>query len=180
MPTPAPIPTALIERARALEDDLVRLTCGLVRIPTVNPYSGDQSAGNERPGQEFLDEYLRKHLGAQTRFSEPPDDVYARANFRGPRGRSWKGRPNLVATLRVGSGRGPTVVLNNHMDTVGTEGMRIDPYAAKVEDGRIWGRGTSDTKGNTAVGVMAMRALRTHQGPLPVRYASGRAAGPGG
>jgi len=148
----------LVRSVHAMRDDLVGLTCDLVRIPSVNPYSGDNTAGNELKAQLYFKEQLEKRLGAVTRLSEPPSDIYKRAGFVGPEGRSWKDRPNLTGEVKFGNGQGKTIVLNAHMDTVGAEGMK-DPFSAKIEDGKIWGRGTSDTKGNLAVGVIALRAL---------------------
>jgi acetylornithine deacetylase/succinyl-diaminopimelate desuccinylase len=62
-------------------------------------------------------------------------------------------RPNLVAD--VGAGAGPLLVLNGHVDTVPVapgEQWDADPYGARVEDGRLSGRGALDMKG--ACGAM--------------------------
>src|SRR6516162_8160825 len=41
-----------------------------------------------------------------------------------------------------GSGGGPTLLINGHMDPgVEMSGWSVDPYAAKFEDGWIWGMG---------------------------------------
>ena len=46
-----------------------------------------------------------------------------------------------------GSGGAPTLLINGHMDP-GAEmsGWTVDPYAAKFEDGWIWGMGRTTTK----------------------------------
>jgi acetylornithine deacetylase len=56
--------------------------------------------------------------------------------------------------------------VNGHMDTVGVEGMTIDPFAAEVRDGRVWARGTSDCKGGLIVGLEAIRILLGLEVPL--------------
>jgi acetylornithine deacetylase len=63
------------------------------------------------------------------------------------------GRPNVVAVAR-GSGGGRSLMLNAHMDTVGTAGMERphDPY---VEHGRLYGRGAYDMKGSLAAMMLA-------------------------
>jgi acetylornithine deacetylase len=63
------------------------------------------------------------------------------------------GRPNVVAVAR-GTGGGRSLMLNAHMDTVGTAGMERphDPY---VEDGRLYGRGAYDMKGSLAAMMLA-------------------------
>ena len=64
-------------------------------------------------------------------------------------------RPNVVGVVR-GSGGGRSLLLNAHMDTVGL----LDPdggLAARVEAGRLYGRGSYDMKGSLAA-IMAAGA----------------------
>ena len=69
---------------------------------------------------------------------------------------SEPGRPNVLAR----SGGGDTRLLfNGHLDTVGVEGMTIDPFGADVRDGRLWGRGACDMKGGVAALLSAAAAL---------------------
>jgi acetylornithine deacetylase len=148
----------LLEAVSRLQDQQLEWTRELVRIPTVNPYSGDASAGSEAAGQEWLERRLLE-LGAQTRRVTVPADVYARGGIIGPAVRSWEGRDNVVGTWVLGDGRGPTVLINDHMDTVGTAGMTVAPHEPAEEAGRMYGRGTSDTKGNLVMGLVAVAGL---------------------
>ncbi len=61
--------------------------------------------------------------------------------------------PSVIATAR-GSGGGRTLLLNAHLDTVGTEAMDA-PFDARVEDGRLYGRGSYDMKGALAAAMLA-------------------------
>ena len=176
MPIDSSTRDRIFAAADRLRDELVRTVSEMVRINTVNPYSGDQTAGSELPGQLYLQDMLRA-AGFATRLFEPPPDVYKQGGVIGPAGRSWKDRPNLVGELTFDSGSpgfqpgiaevtgwkpvlpARTIVLNCHMDTVGAAGMTIDPFSGEVRDGKIWGRGSSDSKGNLAVGLFAVRAL---------------------
>jgi acetylornithine deacetylase/succinyl-diaminopimelate desuccinylase-like protein len=64
-----------------------------------------------------------------------------------------------VGWLR-GSGNGPTLVFNGHMDTVEVmSGWTVDPYGAKFEDGWIWGVGSHDCKGGLAAALCAVEAI---------------------
>ena len=58
------------------------------------------------------------------------------------------GRPNVVA--RIGPSDAPALMLNGHLDVVGVEGMIHAPFAAAVENSRIYGRGSADMKGGIA------------------------------
>ena len=75
--------------------------------------------------------------------------------------RSDAGRPSLIAT--IGSGDGPTLAWNGHLDTVPTGSLdtwSVDPFAGEVVDGRLVGRGACDMKGPVAAAIAAVAALR--------------------
>jgi acetylornithine deacetylase len=59
----------------------------------------------------------------------------------------------------------PTVVLNGHLDTVGVTGMP-DPFTARVEDDRLYGRGAADMKGGVAALVVAAERLLAAGAPV--------------
>jgi acetylornithine deacetylase len=63
------------------------------------------------------------------------------------------GRPNVIATAR-GTGGGRTLLLNAHTDTVGHGGM-VDPLVPRVQEGRLFGRGSYDMKGGLAACLVA-------------------------
>lgn len=142
--------------AEARRDAITSRLQDLVRIDTRNRYCGDEGAPGEAAGQDYLEPILQE-LGAQTRRFDCPDDIYARMQVIGPAERDFRGRPNLVGEWRFGEG--PRVIVNGHMDTVGTAGMTIAPFGAEVREGAIWGRGTSDCKGGLTIGVEAIRLL---------------------
>lgn len=68
------------------------------------------------------------------------------------------GRSNVIAILR-GSGGGKSLMLNGHTDTVGIEGMTIEPFRPFVENGRLHGRGACDMKGALAAMIWAVKSL---------------------
>lgn len=68
------------------------------------------------------------------------------------------GRPNVYAHF-AGTGGGPTVCVDVHLDTVGVEHMTIDPFAAEVSDGKVFGRGSVDTKATLAVVLPVLAEL---------------------
>ena len=67
------------------------------------------------------------------------------------------GRPSVVAVAR-GSGGGRSLMLNGHLDTVGTEGMDR-PFEPEIRDGRLYGRGGYDMKAGVAACMLAARRV---------------------
>lgn len=69
---------------------------------------------------------------------------------------------NVFGTMK-GTGKGPSLMLNCHMDTV-DEGdvskWKYPPFSGEIAEGKIWGRGASDTKGTMAVQLWAPAILR--------------------
>lgn len=73
------------------------------------------------------------------------------------------GRPNVIATLR-GRGRGKTLLLNGHLDTVALANPgQLEPVE---RDGRLYGRGSYDMKGGIAAMLAAASAVRQAELPL--------------
>jgi len=62
----------------------------------------------------------------------------------------------LLLTLRVGADK-PWIFFDSHLDTVAVDHMTIDPFAAEVRDGKLYGRGACDTKGTGAAMLWALR-----------------------
>jgi len=74
------------------------------------------------------------------------------------------GRPNVVG-IRKGSGRGPSLLLNDHLDTwpAGDRSKwtmtNHDPYNPTLHGRFLYGRGAADTRGNLACQLFAVRTL---------------------
>ena len=139
---------ALIRSVEERTNEIAEFARSLVRIPTVNPPGENylecaQLLGDRLSGSGFQVEYLRAE-GA-------PGDT-----DRHPR---W----NVVAR-REGDRPGPTVHFNSHIDVVPVgEGWSEDPFAGRMDNGRLYGRGACDMKGGLAASVIAAEAfLATH------------------
>lgn len=114
-----------------LRDELVALTCDLVRFESVA----------DRPEQlEAVIDYAAAYLaGVPGLFVERS---------------AAAGKPALVVTLR--DTREPALMLNGHLDVV--VGLPRQ-FAPEVRDGRIYGRGSQDMKGSCAVMLHLVKDL---------------------
>ena len=68
-------------------------------------------------------------------------------------------RPSVGARLK-GSGGGRSLVLNGHLDIYElSEDWTRDPFAAALEDGKVFGAGIADMKAGTAAAAAAVRRI---------------------
>ncbi len=96
---------------------------------------------------------------------------------------SLPGRPSLAAVLE-GTGGGPRLVLNGHMDTVPPDDLSlwsVDPFGGAIKDGAVWGRGALDMKGGLACEIACARVLSRlptrPRGTLVLHFACGEETG---
>lgn len=75
------------------------------------------------------------------------------------------GRDNVIACL-PGRDRARRLILEAHMDTVSVTGMTIAPFTPEIRDGRLYGRGSCDTKAGLATMMHALAHLK-EQGIVP-------------
>ena len=61
--------------------------------------------------------------------------------------------------------RAPWLLFESHLDTVGVEGMTIDPFELRNVDGRLTGRGACDTKGSGAAMLWALHHYAASNAP---------------
>lgn len=69
------------------------------------------------------------------------------------------GRSNVIAQL-PGRDASRRVILEAHMDTVSVNGMTIPPFQPEIREGRLYGRGSCDTKAGLATMMHAMAHLK--------------------
>ena len=111
--------------------DVVDLTRRLIAFDTINP------PGAEAEAMAFCAALLE--AGGFTYRLVP----------QGP------GRSNLVAEKGTGAGR--ALAFTGHLDTVplGAAPWRHPPHAGVIEEGRLYGRGSTDMKGGVAAFIVA-------------------------
>lgn len=122
-------------------DFAVETVRGLVRIDSRNP-ALEAGAPGELDLARHVEDLIRGWSGWDVELHEI--ELAAR-------------RANLVA-VRRGTGGGPSLMINVHLDTVGVDGMEA-PFSGALRNGRVYGRGAQDTKGGMAAVLAAARAL---------------------
>lgn len=113
----------------------------LIRIDTSN--YGDQDGPGERVAAEYVAAFL-SDLGLDPVIRE-----------------SQPGRASLTAVWEGTDRTRPPLVVHGHLDVVPAfaEDWSVDPFAAELKDGMVWGRGAVDMKGVDAIYLEATRRL---------------------
>ena len=119
-----------------MTESIAELTQQLVAIDSVNPALVPGGAG-ERACAHALAEWCAGH-GLDVELVGPDD------------------RPSVIARTRNRDGR--SLLLNGHLDTVGVAGMEA-PFEPRIENGRLYGRGSYDMKG--AIAALCVAASET-------------------
>jgi acetylornithine deacetylase/succinyl-diaminopimelate desuccinylase family protein len=121
------------------KDSVIHTLADLVRINSVNPaYEDSQPEG-------VIAAHIHRYFqdrGIETTLEEVLPD-----------------RPNLIARL-PGRNPGRRVVFEAHMDTASVTGMTIPPFEPALSEGRLYGRGSCDTKAGLAAMMHALASLK--------------------
>lgn len=139
----------ICKRIDTYQDEAIHLEKELTAIPALAP---ENDGDGEQKKSEFLQTYLEKTLKCDVlnRYDAPDDRV--------PAGY----RPNLIAKFK-GKNSSQAVWIMSHMDVVPPGDLSkwdSDPWAIKVEDGKIYGRGTEDNQQGIVSSLLAARAFR--------------------
>lgn len=121
------------------ESYLTKITRELVQINSTNPTLSPGGKGEAEIGAYVAEKLMELGLEVTTNEIAP-------------------GRVNVTGMLK-GSGGGRSLLLNGHLDTVGVDGMTIDPFGGELRDGRVYGRGAQDMKGSLAAMIAAAKAI---------------------
>lgn len=117
--------------------EVITLTQKLIRIDSSNP------PGKEKKVALFIQDYLKS--------LKVPVKIYS---FK-------KDRPNVVTELRSLDSK-KKLLITAHIDTVPAkkENWKFPPFSGKIFQGKIYGRGATDAKGNVAVILAVIKNLR--------------------
>ncbi|HEV8183403.1 MAG TPA: M20/M25/M40 family metallo-hydrolase, partial [Candidatus Angelobacter sp.] len=127
----------------AAQTEAVKFLGELVKIDTSNP------PGNETRAAEYIKGALAAEGITAQIFESAP------------------GRGNIVARLE-GNGKKKPLLLMGHLDVVGVERDKwtVDPFAATIKDGYLYGRGSVDDKSMDAANLEVFLLLHRMKVPL--------------
>jgi acetylornithine deacetylase/succinyl-diaminopimelate desuccinylase-like protein len=132
-----------------LEEEVVKICQDLIRIPSVNFGDGK---GDEKAVAEYVVASLAE-VGI-------PAKIYESA----------PNRCNIIANIEGSDTSRPGLVVHGHIDVVPANAAdwSVDPFAAEIRDGMIWGRGAVDMK-NTDAMILAIVRKWARTGYKPPR-----------
>jgi acetylornithine deacetylase/succinyl-diaminopimelate desuccinylase-like protein len=132
------------------ESEALDICRDLIRIDTSN--YGDDSGPGERKAAEYVAASLAE-VGIESQIFE-----------------SESGRASLVARWGNQNSPKPGLLIHGHLDVVPAQASdwRVDPFAAEVVDGYLFGRGAVDMKDFDAMLLSVVRA-RQRAGVIPDR-----------
>ncbi len=121
-----------------LETEVVKICQDLIRIPSVNFGEG---RGDEKAVAEYIVASLAEVGIASEIFESAPN------------------RCNVIARLPGRDATRPGLVVHGHIDVVpaNADDWSVDPFAAEIRDGMIWGRGAVDMKNMDAMILAIVR-----------------------
>ena len=121
-----------------LEEEVVKICQDLIRIPSVNFGEG---RGDEKAVAEYVVASLAE-VGIAAKIYE-----------------SAPNRCNVIANIEGSDTSRPGLVVHGHIDVVPANAAdwSVDPFAAEIRDGMIWGRGAVDMKNVDAMILAIVR-----------------------
>jgi len=131
---------------------VVELCQALVQIPSENPSASMASQGEEAVAH-FVGAFLET-TGAKVEYQKIAP-----------------GRPNVYGQWPAPTPDAQRILFAPHLDTVTVEGMTIDPFKGEIRDGRLYGRGSSDTKGTMAAMLWALKSVDLSRLQIAVGFA---------
>ena len=151
-------------RILAAVDDLFDTEIDFLAELTSHP----STRGNEQSAQEFMATELAERGYDVDRWQIDVNDIQNLPGFSPVIG-NYEDAVNVVGTHRSATQNGRSLILNGHIDVV-PEGPAdmwdTPPFAPRVDDGWMYGRGAGDMKAGLASNLFALDALK-HCGLAP-------------
>lgn len=131
-------------------------------VALLSQFVQEESIQGKEAGIQRLVVTKLEELGLEIDVWEPSYSELEKHPYFGATRTSFAGSPNVVGVLK-GSGGGKSLILNGHIDVV-PEGdlaqWKGSPFSGRIQDGRVYGRGTTDMKGGNVSLLLAIEAIK--------------------
>jgi acetylornithine deacetylase/succinyl-diaminopimelate desuccinylase-like protein len=101
----------------------------------------------------------RPEITGEARLATAVGDWFRRLGGEVYRDEVYPDRWNVIGVWRGASDH--WAALDVHLDTVSVEQMTSDPFARRIEQGRVWGRGAVDTKASLGIALAILEDIQT-------------------
>ena len=142
----------ICNRIDTYESDCIELQKELTSRPAIGPESDGEG---EIKKSEFLNTFLKNELRCDEIIEIKAPDKRVPVGFR----------PNLIAKF-TGKSSSRTLWILSHMDVVPPGDLSKwsgDPWTIRVEDGKIYGRGTEDNQQGIVSSILAVKAFKDEE-----------------
>ncbi len=149
---------------------LTRGRCGMALSDVLGRVEADAEKA-----LETLKEYCRFPTISAHKRAQPETAAFVRRLLaeNGFEAREYptEGGPNVVFGQMIVDERKPTLMMYQHYDVQPVDPLnewKHDPFDPTIQDGKFWGRGCGDTKGNLIMQLLAVQAWRAVEGRPPI------------
>lgn len=131
-------------------DEAVDLLTRLIQFPSTRGNEKEISRFLKSQVEDFVDR--AELIPLPDSLMEDPDYSFPLENF------TYAGTANLRGRIS-GRGNGKSLALNTHLDVVPPSPGQEDPFSPTIKEGRVYGRGACDAKGQVAVLWLVLKTL---------------------
>ena len=128
--------------------ELLQRAQGAIRINSINPDHDEGKLKDAKNGESKVSNYLAEYM----RHAGMDVDIFSAKSQR----------ENAVGVCNCGDG--PSILFNGHVDVVGvgdkSRWKMAQPFEAKIIDGKLYGRGSSDMKAGIVCAIAAIKAIK--------------------
>ena len=136
---------------KSMKREISQILKEFVEIPSVNP-GNCKLEDNDFFGEAAFVEYVYEMFCAEGYYCEKQEVL--------------PGRCNLLIRMNERLGEKPIVLFQTHSDVVDVKEMK-DAFSPKIREGKLWGRGSCDAKGQLCAMLLVMEQLKEQKEELP-------------
>jgi acetylornithine deacetylase len=130
-------------------NDAVDFLCEIIKFPSMR--------GKEGPVNRFIYDKMKFD---EAELIQIPGSFPSHKDYSWPlEGLKYSDTQNLRLNFKPNISTGKSLIINAHSDVVPPSKNQVDAFNPKIENGKIFGRGACDDKGQIAVIYLALKCL---------------------